>query len=55
MFGHGETEVEAIEDLCKALIQCYEDLTETENVPLGPSAKQLKEYLVNIIEKKNAA
>ena len=55
MFGHGDTEIEAIEDLCNALIQCYEDLSSDSDDKLGPLAKQLKNYLQTLVVPKNAA
>lgn len=55
LFGFGDTEQEAIEDLCNVLVHCYEDLVAEEDKNLGPEPHRIKSYLTRIIDKKNAA
>jgi len=50
LYGYDDMELEAIEDLKKSIIECYEDLkTETE---LGPILKRMMVYYKEIIEEK---
>jgi len=50
LYGYDAMELEAIEDLKKSIIECYEDLkTETE---LGPVPKRMMVYYKEIIEEK---
>ena len=55
LFGYGDTEQEAIKDLCDVLIQCFEDLISEDEENLGAEARRLKDYLTKVIDKKNAA
>lgn len=48
-FSYGDTESEAIDELCKEIVMLYEDLTaETES--LGPLPRKWLLYLKEIIE-----
>jgi len=50
LYGYDDMELEAIEDLKKSIIECYEDLkNETE---LGPVPKRMMVYYKEIIEEK---
>jgi len=50
LYGYDDMELEAIEDLKKSIIECYEDLkTETE---LSPILKRMMVYYKEIIEEK---
>ena len=50
LYGYDDMEMEAIEDLKKSIIECYEDLkTETE---LSPILKRMMVYYKEIIEEK---
>ena len=50
LYGYDDMELEAIEDLKKSIIECYEDLkTETE---FGPILKRMMVYYKEIIEEK---
>jgi len=50
LYGYDDIELEAIEDLKKSIIECYEDLkTETE---LSPILKRMMVYYKEIIEEK---
>ncbi len=55
LFGFGDTEQEAIADLCNVLMHCYEDLVAEEDNNLGPEPRRIKSYLTKIMSKKNAA
>ncbi len=55
LFGYGDTEQEAIKDLCDVLIQCFEDLVSEDERNLGAEARGIRDYLTKIIDKKNAA
>ena len=50
LYGYDDMELEAIEDLKKSIMECYEDLkTETE---LSPILKRMMVYYKEIIEEK---
>jgi len=50
LYGYDDIELEAIEDLKKSIIECYEDLkSETE---LGPVPKRMMVYYKEIIEEE---
>ena len=54
MFGYGDTEQEAIRDLCESIVEYYEDLKESQN-DLGPIPASDYDFLKNvIIEVKDA-
>ena len=55
LFGYGDTEQEAIKDLCDVLIQCFEDLVSEDERNLGTETRRIRDYLTKIIDKKNAA
>ena len=55
LFGSGVSELEATEDLCRLIIEVFEDLVDSSGENLGPTAKILKEYLTQVIKKRNAA
>lgn len=53
MYGEGDDEQSAIDDLCGAIIEYYESLLEDPDI-LGPMPKQELEFLRNLIEKTDA-
>lgn len=55
VFGYGNSDLEAMEDLCKSILEIYDDLFDTNNESLGPAAKQLKDFLIRVIRKVDAA
>ncbi|MBU0568494.1 hypothetical protein KJ693_05200 [bacterium] len=55
MFGYGDTEQEAIRDLCESIVEYYEDLKESKD-ELGPIPASDYDFLKDvIIEVKDAA
>ncbi len=55
LFGYGVTELDAVDELCKSIVEVYEDLQITPEEGMGPAAKTLKGYLTEVIRKRNAA
>ncbi len=53
IFGHGDTEGEALEDIRKTISDLYFEL-ESNKDNLGPLPKKIWEYLSYIVEKKEA-
>lgn len=53
IFGHGDTEGEALEDLRKTVSDLYFELEGNRN-ELGPFPKKIWDYLSGIVEKKEA-
>jgi|SRR3989339_796363 len=52
MFGYGESEDEAIQDLCDAIVEYYEELEDNQNC-LGKVPAQHKHFLDQMIQKCN--
>jgi hypothetical protein len=52
MFGYGESDDEAIQDLCDAIVEYYEELEDNQN-RLGKIPTQHKHFLDQIIQKCN--
>ena len=52
LFGCGETEDEAIQDMCEAIVEYYEDI-ENYKGELGKIAIRDKHFLERIIQKRN--
>jgi len=50
LYGYGDTEGEAVDDLRKSIIECYEDLKEEKELALIPS--KMMAYYKEIIEER---
>jgi hypothetical protein len=50
LYGYGDTEDEAIDDLRKSIIECYEDLKQEKE--LGPIPSKMFAYYKSIIQEK---
>ncbi len=54
VFGHGDTEGEALEDLRKTISDLYFELVSNKK-DLGPFPQKIWDYLSSIVEKKEAS
>ena len=51
LFGYGDSEQDAIKDLCDSIVDCYRDLKDNQ-AKLGPFPLQVWNFLSEIVEQK---